>query len=290
MKYTHALLLICTVIFTISRLSAQEYRLSGTLRSRQDSSSIGYAHIYSSHLKNFTVSNQKGEFSIEVSVGDTLIFSDIRHSIYILTISQKPSQDSVTVWMYPRTYLLEEITIYAREELKGFYGHQRIDYTQDRSKIFRPTTPTSSLGSTDPGTVGITIEGLLTSILEPFTSRYKQLEKVYIIRQAESLERYYKHLLTQRLSYAWLSQHLPLLRGEEDAFLRFWKPEAILLEVANEYELIQTLTQAYERYHAHLLRKYSYRSYKDRVSTLRLRDMLEQSRLDSLNQYKYSRE
>ena len=242
--------------------------------SRKDSTAIAYAQVVVSDKSSFAITNKEGFFSILVSIGDTVLFSAVQCVPRGMYISRPPTE-TITVWMRPRVYELPELYIYPKDVMRSFYTHKRIDYDAYHPRVFTAVEPRSRIGGgTDPNALGVlTIDGLLSSLLLPFTLEYRQMEKLHELRRKRRLERYYENLLTKRLSVEFVQSHLLLSAEEVRPFLDFWKPEVMLLEIADEYALIEALQAAKEAYIDHLLRLYSYRSYYDRVTTFELREV-----------------
>ena len=274
--------------FVWGQKNERQYVFSGYLRSRTDSMGVAYAHVFVSSGRSAAVSNETGFFSLSVKVGDTLFFSAVQYVPRAIRITEQPDVEEVVIWMRERVYELPEVQVYARDLMQGFFSHRRINYGGYRPRDFLSLQPKIGLGqSTDPSAVGVTVDGLLSSLLLPLTSEYKQMKKVYELRRRQRMEHYYENLLTKRLSETFIQAYLPLRREEIRPFLDFWKPEATLLEEAEEYELIESLKEAKEKYIEHLLRTHSYRSYPDRVTTLELRTLLQTPSSDSENTEHY---
>ena len=283
------LMLLCGAL-SLSFLSAQKdsYSFSGYVRSRSDSTAVSYAHVIAGSGRSFAVSNEKGFFSLFVEVGDTVFFSAVQYEPRALLITKSPSEEIITIWMRTRVYKLPEVRVYARDIMRGFFSHRRIDYDNYRARSFRSIRPQLRLGrGTDPSPVGVgvgvVVDGLLSSLLNPFTSEYRQMKRIYELRRKQQRERYYENLLTRRMSSNFVRSHLHLREEEVSLFLNFWKPEVLFLEEAEDYELIESLKEAKEKYIAHLLRTHSYRSYPDRVTTFELRELLQEGTSNSSN-------
>ena len=264
----------------LPRLGAQDnsafYVLEGHLRSREDSSAVAYAHVFVSDRSRFSITDTLGFFSVSVELGDTLLFSSLQYELRGIIITEPPPREGVTIWLRPKVYELSEIRIYAENPLRGFFSHRRIDYARRSRRPFRPSRPSIGLGrgSQENPMPSVTIDGLLSSLLNPLTSEYRQMKKLHEIRREEQLERYYKNLLTDRLSAEFVQSHLPLLEEELSDFLAFWRPESLFLEMSSDYELVLAMQKAKPLYIEHLLRIHSYRGYKDGVSTIELRELL----------------
>lgn len=269
-------LLMGGALEAVEMYAQPSYRLSGYLRDREDSAAIAYAHAFVSSGSSFAVTDTTGFFSLSVALGDTVLFSAIQYEPRGMLIRKPPSVVPVTLFMRVRIYELSEVRVYARDPMQGFFSHLRIDYSAYKPRRFRPIEPRMGWGGgSDPNALGLlTMEGLLSSLLQPLSTEYRQMKKLYELRRKEQWARYYENLLTGRLSVNFVQAHIPLREEEIPDFLAFWKPEALLLEMASEYGLTKAIQEAKIQYIAHLFRLHSYRSYQDRVSTLELRALL----------------
>src|ERR1700741_515884 len=99
-----------------------QYRLSGTVRSNADSSTIKDCMVYLDEGKHTTLADAKGRFLFQdVPNGDhTLHFtsSDFQYVKYEVTISN--SDRFVNVALSPRAQLLDEVTITDQKNDFGF--------------------------------------------------------------------------------------------------------------------------------------------------------------------------
>ena len=170
------------------------YIFSGYLRSKSDSSAVAYAHVFVSETHKFAISDTVGFFSLRVEQGDTVLISSLQYELRGVVITEPPPEE-VTLWLRPKVYELSEVRVYAQDPLSGFFSHQRLDYEQGTERTFRPSSPSLSFGGGSNSTLpSITIDGLLTSLLEPLTSEYRQMKKLYKLHQRRQIERYYKEL------------------------------------------------------------------------------------------------
>ena len=257
----------------------REYTFSGYLKSLEDTTSVPYAHVKGRTPKAFVITNEDGYFSLPVSLGDTVLISAVQFHPRIIPITQPPAQVPQTIWMQVRIYEVPAIIVYPRHIMRGFFSHKRIDYDRHRPQELRFPKPSISFGG--PSSYAndelrlLVIDGLLSSLLQPFNSEYQQMKKLYAERQRQRLERYYQNLITERLTPDFVQQYVPLREDELPKFFDFWRPEALMLETASNYELILSLQTAKTRYLEHLNHSQSYKSYEQRTTTLALRELLD---------------
>ena len=254
------------------------HTFSGFLRNRSDSSAVAYAHVMLSDRSQFVVSDTTGFFALQVAIEDTILLSAIGFAHRELIIRRPPTQNPSIIWMKPRTYDLDVVNVYADDPMKGFFSHHRIDYGHREAPIFSPIGPVLGTSTSPTGAGKIVIEGLLTSLLLPLTSEYKQLKRLHILRRKRRLERYYERLLSKRLSVDYIQVLLPGKRHLRESFLVYWKPSLIFLEIANDSELIEAISLAKVAYKEHLLRLNSHRNYLNRITTFELRQLLDKKK------------
>ena len=256
----------------------EEYRLSGFILNTEDSSSVPYAHITFANKPRFSISNEQGYFSTYVRIGDTVLISSVSYSLLSIVITEAPPAGDQTIWLRPRYYEIGKVVVYPKDIMRGFFSHRRIDYDDYQTTAFKKARVGMKLGGGQPqeGEISLlTIEGLLTTILQPLSSEYRQMKKVNEARLRRRYWRYYENLLKKKLPLVRVQRHLPL-RGEElDAFFDFWQPQTLFLETASFAEIEKALEEAKERYLTHLRLLRSHRTYTQRITTLELRALLD---------------
>ena len=95
---------------------AQSYVLKGTVVDRDSSFAVPNSYVVNNKTYFGTVSNGIGYFEIPVSMGDTLVISNVGYQFYYLAIDSalvSGIREELLIKLVPRNYLLDEVSIYA---------------------------------------------------------------------------------------------------------------------------------------------------------------------------------
>jgi hypothetical protein len=120
--------IIIILLFSgFSTLKAQEMDLyfvniKGTIVSADNGEPVPYAHIINPKVHGGTTSNTDGYFSINMLTEDTLIIRSIGFVDYLFTINEFPPKDKYEIKMNPVRYLLNEVTVNEKNNLKEQLG------------------------------------------------------------------------------------------------------------------------------------------------------------------------
>ncbi len=263
--------------------TAVRYVLSGVVLQMQDSTPVPYVHLYMGDRRDVAITDLQGQFSISYVLGDTLQVSSVGHQSRWIPLLQPMSAESPrdTLWLRTRVYQLQQIQVFSKSPMASFSGHRRInyDYRQSSDKfILRSRRPRFRAG-VPVNTVGLSVvmEGVLSALLAPLTSEYKQLKKIRARKQEKHANQYYQQLKQEKLSDAFIVAHTHLRADELQGFLVFWNPSVVELEVASEYELIDILGKQERRYITYLKQINGHRSFVQPVTTLEIRRWLDET-------------
>jgi hypothetical protein len=264
-----------TYITWAQGIFTDSFVVQGTLLDKNDSVPVPFAHAYSMDYKKFQVSDEKGKFSIQLQLGDTLVVSSIGYATRFFLFTDIPANRKIehVIFMSQNPVELEGITIYGKMPMEGFYDHERIPYDKFEEKKLEPGyyKPGLSMG---PGGAGMSVgvSGALTLLAAQFNSEYQQLKKLETIRKKEYEEARYQYFLTHRLNNRFVTKNTSLLTTEVDDFIKFWKPDTAFVEYANEYELVTALKEKEKQYIEQIKRNQG--ATDDAISTIELRKLL----------------
>ncbi|WP_420580450.1 hypothetical protein [Reichenbachiella sp.] len=125
------ILLLAICLFQVCAVAQNvSATLSGQVRDKQTSSSVPFTHIVGNERQS--IANSNGEFSIQVSIGDTLTFSHINFDRYSILISDIPEKD-IIIFLNRKENLMKEIVIrdYLPEaEFKQEIVEHEVKYTE----------------------------------------------------------------------------------------------------------------------------------------------------------------
>jgi len=110
-----------------SSLNAQEIDLyivniKGVIKSAENGEPIPYVHIINPRVHGGTTSNTDGYFSINMLTEDTLIIRSIGFVDFLFTVKEFPPKDKYEIKMSPVRYLLNEVTVTEKNNLKDNLG------------------------------------------------------------------------------------------------------------------------------------------------------------------------
>ncbi len=98
------------LLISISVLSQESISLAGILNDQTDF--VKNAHIYNVNSEKGTISNDKGEFNIEVSLDDKIEITSIQHYKRVILITQEILNDKkIEIEVYLKSYMLNEVEI-----------------------------------------------------------------------------------------------------------------------------------------------------------------------------------
>ena len=252
----------------------KRFVVKGTLLDKETQAPIPYAHAYTFDRAFFSLSDETGNFSLKVRIPDTLVVSAVGyHTRFIhLTDPSTLQKGRKNIAMERQRVTLEEVIVYGRDPMEGFYTHERGRIPAEKAL---GRGPGISLGGRAPTEgVGLVIEGALTAIANRFNATYRQLEKLEKIKRESLLAAYYTRKLEERIPNALFVRHTNFLKEERDVFFSFWQPTLYFLEYTSEYAIVQRLREKEADYIAHLLRIKAYKAYPERITSLELRALL----------------
>ena len=271
--------------FSFDTIQAQEqwysfFSINGTVIDASDSIPLSYTHVYLINKSKFQVADSEGKFSFTLKNGDTLVFSNVGYTTRFIIFRESLQEDSTPykIKLSKNTVTLQNVTIYGKNVLEGFFQQNRIRYNdyevkspEDKILYYNPSFDVS--GS------GFAIGGVISLLASQFNSEYKQLKKLNAIRQKERLvyeeeyaKEYLKYLIRKRLHTDVVLQNTSFLRGEIPAFLEFCSPTTEFLEYASDYEIIRMLKIKESLYIDKV--KLESGSSDDAITTMELRRLL----------------
>jgi len=245
--------------------------VEGILLDKNDSVPVPFAHAYSMDYNKFKVSDQKGRFTIQLQIGDTLVISSIGYSTRFFLFTDIPTTRKVehVIFMSQDPVELEGITIYGKAPMEGFYDHERIPYDKFEEKKLEENFYKPSLGL---GSGGVGVSGAITLLAAQFNSQYQQLKKLEEIRKKEFSQARYEYVMQSRLNRRFITQNTSLLSSEVDEFIKFWSPDTAFVEFSSEYELVKAVKEKERQYIDEIKRNRG--QDDDIVSTIELRKLL----------------
>lgn len=120
MKQQIRLIISLHIIFFCSTVLAQDYHIvRAKLRNTKDSSTIAYAHVGMPRLGLGVITNQEGEFEINLpkEYTDTIEISHLSYDVVKLSISEFVQSDSV-IYMSESSNILNDVFVYPKDSIR----------------------------------------------------------------------------------------------------------------------------------------------------------------------------
>ena len=97
------------VLFATQVMHSQTVDVKGQILAKDDLEGI---HILNTTSHRFTISNNKGEFSIAVKLNDTLVFSGVSYELKNVVVGQSMMHSkSLTVYLTEKVNVLDEVVV-----------------------------------------------------------------------------------------------------------------------------------------------------------------------------------
>jgi hypothetical protein len=245
-------LLIITPFFAKGQTETnpQKIKINGIIYDDKSSERIPYVHIIDISRNTGTSADDNGNFSFTTIRGDTIKFTAVGYSDYILILSDSIKSNSYhVIRLVPKAYLLESMDFYANDPMKGFYLK---DIPRDTIRIG------GSKGS--PGGAYWNVlpnggSGYITAFANLFNNRAKQEKKLQKILEEERIFRLQEEaeLIRQKTAEEKYNRKLVNritdLQGEElDVFIEEFMPSRGFILRATEYEIALQIVESFREY------------------------------------------
>ena len=214
---------------------AQSYVLKGTVVDRDSSFAVPNSYVVNNKTYFGTVSNGIGYFEIPVSMGDTLVISNVGYQFYYLAIDSAlvtGIREELLIKLVPRNYLLDEVSIYAITS-----NNPR---TMPKSEPRVPRNEDIRM----PQAVAPTLANPLDLLYYSFGKRPKQLQA---LRQLQR-EDYYRQMLEEGSNRQIIEELTGIPKAEMEAFMFYCKYSETEIRTFNDYQFLVSLLDCYEEY------------------------------------------
>jgi hypothetical protein len=145
--------LLLLAVFYISQVTAQNSQVTIDGFVRNDSIFLKDIQVINKTTNFVIFSNDKGKFQINVTLGDSILFSSLTHKKRIVKISETHiSNKKIIVYLEPAVNELDEVYLQKiKLELKNIAVHQKAVLDNDFITMQKPP---NMLATTDPTFVG----------------------------------------------------------------------------------------------------------------------------------------
>ncbi len=213
--------------------AAQERMLQGIVFDDLNKQRLSRVYIYNTRSDKGVYNNLKGEFTLNVQRGDTLVVALEGYAVDTATIH---SQSVVLFYLKRNTILLQQVTIV--DTLLS--PEKQLEATQKAYKNIYRVGDSKDLLNVGSGGVGLGIDALY-SLLSREGKNARFLQKI--------IERDYRQAIISYRYTGSLVTEVTQLRGEslKDFMLQYRPSYQFILE-ANDYSLINFIKASYGRY------------------------------------------
>jgi hypothetical protein len=201
-------------------------------------------HIINLTTTKGTISNYRGEFRIEVALGDTLYFSEIGFHSKKLIVSEKMLERQNIVKLITQNYKLEEVVV-TPYDLTGILevDVKNLISINERKVVKIGGLKTSSeLG--DNMYEKPTVFQPVDFIYNIFGDRPKQLRKLKKLEEQNQV----RDLLYQKYDREFLMETLNLSRSQIESILKHCDYDPNYIINANDLQILQAVLKCYDRY------------------------------------------
>ncbi|HLF33382.1 MAG TPA: carboxypeptidase-like regulatory domain-containing protein [Cyclobacteriaceae bacterium] len=250
------LVILLIILFVSENIIAQDQtgvkpvRITGKVMNSRTREPVPFAHIVNASRNTGTATGETGEFSIVTGRHDSLKFTAIgfEDKIIFLRDSSDLSLLYFSIYLEPRSYLLEEVDIYANDPMDGF----RRDTTQSTRYRF-------SLGKDDPMTMELGAKPIASGYITAFANQFnrherqeKKLERIFDEQHSEIQTRNRADSLAMVINARYNSlvvSRITDLQGNElDSFIKEYRPSDIFILSASEYDFALQIVTSFRDY------------------------------------------
>ena len=234
MRQSLIILLIATGYFLPSN-SIRAQVLSGTVIDEKTREVIPVTHVINKRTLKGTLTNDNGHFSISLTWGDTIVFSNIVYQYFFFIYNDSTTLlEEVMVEMKEQNYLLDEASIFSYK------------LTSNKNKaieLHQPLIPDNE--ELDDGKImRAGVQNPAEFLYNLFGSKPRQLR---ILAQLKA-EDAYRLKLEESNNRQKVIELTGLSKDELEAFMFYCKFAPIYMSTMNEYQFLISVKQCFEQY------------------------------------------
>ena len=230
MKFLHHLYLFILLFISHLTLYAQTGGIQGIVFDKGTGQRVGSVFVKNVKSKENTYNNARGEFEINVAVGDTVIAS--KDGFHADTIVYK-DQKVLLVYLRRSSIHIAQIDVFARKSPEQVLAQRREEF----NKAYKMADP-GSIFSVGPTGAGISI-GSIFNMLSKEGKNARRLTKV--------IQREYEDNVVDSKFTPDLVQHTTGLTGDQlRIFMNNFRPSYAFVMLATPYELSSYIRSKYE--------------------------------------------
>jgi len=250
-KLTYFLLLIFiySAAFPQNIDQSPKIKISGIIYDAKTSERIPFTHIIDIKNNRGTSADDNGNFSFSAYVDDSIKFTAIGFHDFTLVVQDTMKTNAfITVYLSPKSYMLETLDFYANDPMKGFYLK---DIKRDTIRYGSKGMPGAEYWNATPS--GGT--GYISAFANLFNRHHKEEKKLSKILAEENRikmqnEAEKKRRISIQEKYnVELVQRITDLEGEElEKFIEEYKPTDLFILKSTAYEVALQIVNSYRDY------------------------------------------
>lgn len=225
--------ILIVMIFTSALARAQQ--LSGVVIDERSRERIPGTHVINKRTLKGTLTNESGAFELNISWGDTVIFSNIAYQyFYFIYTDSATALTDVVIELKEQNYMLSDVSIFS----------YKLTTNKEREMDIKPPKMPSN---NELGDGRITKAGIgqpAEYLYNLFGSKPRQLRALAQL-QAED---YYRQVLEQNSNRQKVEQLTGLTKADLEAFMFYCKYSSTRMRTMNDYEFLLSVQRCYRQY------------------------------------------
>jgi len=246
-KWGLTILLLVMLSFT---MLAQEdsFIFSGQAIDAETKEGIGFATVLLTNKNKGTATDNKGDFMIQVEIGDILRLSSVGYhtQVMIITAEYKQNKEPIPFFLLPKTYELDSVEVIQMSD--NFYLKKRVWDTLNINNPYLGANPrnwgkTNVLPNTN-GLAGVTITGFLNS----FDKNLQQKRYLQRLAEAEKFKNERRAALEKKFNKSFVKAITGIDDRVIEEFMEFCDFRDGVILRSTEYELTVLILEKYKRF------------------------------------------
>jgi hypothetical protein len=225
-------------------------RITGKVMNSRTREPVPFAHIVNASRNTGAATGESGEFSIVTGRNDSLKFTAIgfEDKIIFLRDSSDLSLNYFSIYLEPKSYLLEEVDIYANDPMEGF-----------RKVKTHSTKYSFSLAKYDPVAMILGAKPIASGYITAFANQFNQharqekkleemLDEQHSEIQAKNRADSLALIINARYNNLVVSRITDLQGNELDSYIKEYRPSDIFILTASEYDFALQIVTSFRDY------------------------------------------
>jgi hypothetical protein len=210
-------------------------KLEGKVVDKATQKPIPQCHVVNKRTLKGTLSGEEGNFKLNISLGDTIVFSNVAYKyFYFIYQDSATAIADVLVEMEEQNYLLHEVSIFAYE----------LTSNDDKEIVLKqPSTPKTEELS-DGRIVEANIGNPAEYLYNLFGSKPRQLRQLAQLKADDA----YREKLKQNNNRSIVTELTGLSQSELEAFMFYCKYSSVRMQTLNDYDFLLSVQDCYHQY------------------------------------------